>query len=77
MLNDKSLEQFAQEVKALQHKKNRSICEYCGCEHPIRLSVYGPDYLLESKSDACHQYIRDIHSEIRAIKIRLALPIEG
>ena len=67
------LTQFSKEVRELGHKKSRSVCEYCGCNHKIRLTTDGPDYLLQAGAGACHQYIRDIHNEIRAIRNRLGL----
>lgn len=65
--------QFAQEVKALASDKSRTACEYCGCNHEIRIRTEDADYVLTAPEDSCHQYIRDIHSEIRAIRKRLNL----
>lgn len=75
-MNAQALECFSQELKALAQKKSHSICEYCGCNHRVRLIADGPNYSVGAEANACHQYIRDIHSEIRAIKNRLGLPIE-
>ena len=72
-MNEEILMQFSQKVKALGREKSRSTYEYCGCTHKIRLTTNVPDYLLQAGADACYQYIRDIHSEIRAIKNSLGL----
>ncbi len=72
-MNEKTLMQFSLEVKALGREKSHSICQYCGCTHEIRLTTDGPDYMLQTGADACYQYIRDIHSDVRAIKNRLGL----
>lgn len=72
-MDERVLMQFSHEAKALGREKSHSICKYCGCTHEIRLTTDGSDYLLQARADACDQYIRDIHSDIRAIKNRLGL----
>lgn len=37
MTEDEVLRQFSEEMEKVTHERSRSICEYCGCNHAIRI----------------------------------------
>lgn len=76
MFDDNDLKEFSRQIKAMVRERSRSICDYCGCTHDVRVKVDGPSYTLIADAGTCYRYMQDMHSEARAIKERMNIPID-
>lgn len=71
-----AVEKYRRSVGEIERKANMSVCESCGCSHPVRLHM-GNDLQITpvySGNQPCGEYMRDMMREIRALQNRMGLP---
>lgn len=75
-MNKETIDKYTDSIRELERNANLRICEYCGCTHPVRLHI-GDDLQITPiyrDNRPCHEYMRVMMSEIRALQNRLGLP---
>lgn len=75
-MNKDVIDRYRSSIRELERERNLTPCDYCGCDHPVRLRI-GHDLRITPVyrfGHPCEEYMRDMMSEIRALQNRLGLP---